>query len=119
VEHRSVSIDPGSKACYVRLSLTTSAMSQSGAACRLNGCSVVIFRRQDIALRDFDVAGCDPLFNVFGLSRHVPSAFADASARIRQHCGSGDFEIDRVKAVQIAGQSKLRIGFRPMPRDAR
>jgi hypothetical protein len=115
VDRRSVLIDPSSSSCYVRFSLTTSALSQSGASCRLDGCSSIIFHRQNIALRDFDVAGCDPLFNVFGLSRHVPAAYVDASARIRQHCGADDFEIDGVDAVRTASVPKLRIHFRRAP----
>jgi len=79
----------------------------------LHGCSAVIYRKKKIALHAFDVTGCDPLFEIFGLSRHLPSAYVDASARIRQQCGSGDFEIDGVKVVQIAGAPKLRISFRP------
>ena len=112
VDRRSVLIDPSSGSCYVRFSLTVSALSQSGASCRLDGCSSIIFRRQDIALRDFDVTGCEPLFNGFGLSRHVPAAYADASARIRQHCGADHFEIDGVNAVWIGSAPKLRIHFR-------
>ena len=113
VDHRSVSIDPSSSLCYVRFNLTTSALSQFGGSCRLDGCSAVIYRQKSIALRDFDVTGCDPLFEIFGLSHHLPSAYVDASARIRQQCGSGDFEIDGVKVVRIAGAPKLRISFRP------
>lgn len=115
VDRRSVLIDPSSSSCYVRFSLTASALSQSGASCRLDGCSSIIFRRQEIALRDFDVTGCEPLFNVFGLSRHVPAAYADASARIRQHCGADNFEIDGVNAMRIASVPKLQIHFRPAP----
>jgi hypothetical protein len=116
VDHRAVSIDPSSNACYVRFNLSTSALSQYGATCRLDACSTVIHHRKSIALHEFDLAGCDPLFNVFGLSRHVPSTYVDASARIRQQCGSDDFEIDGVMVVRIAGEPKLRIGFRPAPR---
>jgi hypothetical protein len=119
VDRRSILIDPSSSACYIRFSLSTSVLSQSGASCRLDGCSSVIFRRQDIALRDFDIVGCDPLFNVFGLSRHVPAAYTDARARIRQQCGSDDFEIDGVTVVRVAGVPKLRIRFRPTPETTR
>jgi hypothetical protein len=113
VDQRSVSIDPSSRACYVRFSLTTSALAQLGAACRLDGCSSVLHRQKSLALHDFDVSGCEPLFSVFGLSRHVPSTYVDASARIRQHCGSDDFEIDSVMVVRMAQEPKLRISFRP------
>jgi hypothetical protein len=112
VDHRSVSIDPSSGSCYLRLSLAASALSQFGAACRLEGCSAVLHRPKSLALRDFDVTGCDTLFDGFGLSRHVPSTYVDASARIRQQCGSDDFEIDSVTVVRVAGEPKLRFGFR-------
>lgn len=55
VEHRSVSIDRSSDSCYLRISLATSALSQFGGACRLEGCSAVLYRQKSIALRDFDV----------------------------------------------------------------
>jgi hypothetical protein len=115
VDHQSVSIDPASSACYVRVSLSSSIQLQSGAACTLQACSSVIFRDKSIALRDFDVAGCDPVFRLFGLSRHVPSRYVDASARIRRHCDSSGFDIGGVEAVTIAGVPKLRIGFRLTP----
>jgi hypothetical protein len=112
VDHQSVSIDPASSACYVRVSLSSSVQLQSGAACTLQACSSVIFRDKSIALRDFDVTGCDPVFKLFGLSRHVPSHYVDASARIRRHCDSSRFNIGAVQAVTVAGVPKLRIGFR-------
>jgi len=115
VDQRSVSIDPSSNACYLRISLTASKLSQFGAACRLEGCSTVLHRRRSIALHDFDVTGCDALFNGLGLSRHVPSTYVDASARIRQQCGSNDFAIDSITVVRSAGEPKLRFGFRPTP----
>jgi len=113
IDQRSVSIDPRSEACYLRIRLATAALSQFGAACQMNGCSTVLHRDKSIALRGFDITGCDALFNGIGLSRHVPSTYVDASARIRQQCGSADFEIDGVKVVRIAGAPKLRISFRP------
>jgi hypothetical protein len=113
VDQRSVSIDPSTKSCYVQFSLTTSALAQLGAACKLQACSTVLYRQKSIALREFDVAGCEPLFSIFGLSRHVPSTYVDASARIRQQCGSDDFEIDGVAVVQLAQEPKIRIRFRP------
>jgi hypothetical protein len=115
VDHRSVSIDPSSNSCYLRISLATSALSQFGAECRLEGCSAVLHRQKSLALRAFDVAGCDTLFNGLGLSRRVPSTYVDASARIRKQCGSDDFAIDSVTVVQIAGEPKLRFGFRSTP----
>jgi hypothetical protein len=112
VNQRAVSIDPENEACHVHIVLSTSALSQYSASCRLEGCSAVVARPRSLALREFDVAGCDALFNVFGLSRHLPSTYVDASRRIRQHCGSDDFEIESVTAVRVAGEPKLRIGFR-------
>jgi hypothetical protein len=112
VDERSVVIDPSAPACYVRFRLTTSALSQLGAACSLQGCSSILFRDQSIALREFDVAGCEPLFSVFGLSRHVPSTYVNASARIRQQCGSDDFEIAGVTVDRQAQEPKIRIRFR-------
>lgn len=115
VDRRAVAIDPAHAACYVRISLTSSALTQSGAGCRLDGCSTVLFDKRSVALRDFDVAGCDVLFDMFGLSRRVPSSYADASARIRQHCGSLDFEIAGVKIDRSGPAPSLRFSFRPAP----
>jgi hypothetical protein len=115
VDHRSVSIDPSSDSCYLRISLATSALSQFGAACRLEGCSAVLHGRKSVALRNFGVTGCDTLFNGLGLSRRVPSTYVDASARIHQQCGSDDFAIDSITVVRIAGEPKLRFGFRSTP----
>jgi hypothetical protein len=113
VDQRAVLIDPDSKNCTLRIELATSALAPYTAACRLDACSSVLHRDKSLALREFDVSGCDPLFDVFGLSRHVPSNYVDASARMRQHCGSDGFEIASVTAVRVAGEAKLRIGFRP------
>ncbi|HUN90982.1 MAG TPA: hypothetical protein VMU33_02920 [Burkholderiaceae bacterium] len=114
IDQRSVTIEPSDRACYVRVTLASTALPQvGGAACRLQGCSIVVYDHQSVALRDFDVAGCDAVFDTLGLSRRVPSAYADASARIRQHCGSAGFEIAAVSAVRIGGDPKLRIAFRP------
>lgn len=113
VDQRSVSIDPHGGACYLRIRLTASALSQLGAACTLQGCSTVLHRPKSIALREFDVTGCDALFDGLGLSRHVPSTYVDASARIRQQCGSDDFAIDDVGVVHGGGEPKLRFRFGP------
>ena len=112
VDRRSVTIDPDARACYLRFSLSTSALEQVGGACQLNGCSVVLYRHKSLALREFDVHGCDPLFNVLGFSRRVPSTYIDASKSIRAQCGSDDFEIDRVVPVWSSGQPTLRVSFR-------
>ncbi len=112
VDHRSVSIDPSSNACYLRISLASSKLSQLGAACGLEACSAVLHRPKSIALREFDVTGCDTLFDGLGLPRHVRSTYVDASARVRQQCGSDDFAIDSITVVRIAGEPKLRFGFR-------
>lgn len=112
VDQRAVAIDPASPACYVRFELTSSALAQLGGACRLDGCSSVIFRERSLALRDFDVRGCDALFDGLGLSRRVPAVYADATRRIRQHCGSDGFEIERVTPVRADGEARLRIAFR-------
>jgi len=115
VDQRSVSIDADSPACYVRFDLSASALAQVGASCRLQGCSSVLFRQRSLALREFSVSGCDAVFDGLGLARRVPSTYADASARIRQHCGADGYEIERVTPVRIGGAGRLRIGFRAAP----
>ena len=59
--------------------------------------------------------GCDALFDGMGLSRRVPAVYADASARIRQHCGADGYEIERVTPVLVDGAARLRVGLRPAP----
>jgi len=113
VDQRSVTIEPSSSACYVHLSLASSVFAPSGGSCRLDACSVVITQGRSIALQPFDVAGCDPLFSGFGLSRHVPSTFVDASSRIRAHCGADGYEIERVSVVRGEGPARLQFEFRP------
>jgi hypothetical protein len=114
VDQHKVVIDPANSACYVRFTLGSTALPQlGGSACNLGGCSTVLGRQQSVALREFDVTGCDGVFDLLGLSRHVPSHYVDASARIRQHCGSADFEISDVSVVQVGGEPKIRFGFRP------
>jgi hypothetical protein len=116
VDQRSVTIDPRSKACYLRISISTSALSQFGAACRLSGCSTILHRPKSLALSEFEFAGCDDLFNGLGLSRHVPSTYVDATARIHQQCTSDDFSIDSVTTARIAGEPGLRFRFRWEPK---
>jgi len=113
VDRRSVVIDVANPACYLRISLSSSALGQSGSACRLDGCSSVVVDRHMVALRDFDVAGCDVVFDGLGLSRHVPLHYTDASARIRQHCGSPDFDISEIRIDRHAPVPRLIFSFRP------
>lgn len=115
VDQRSVTIDPGSKACYLRISIATSALSQFGAACRLTGCSTILHGPKSLALGEFDFTGCEGLFDGVGLSRHVPSTYVDETARIRQQCTSDDFAIDSVSAARVAGEPRLRFRFRWEP----
>jgi hypothetical protein len=114
VDQHQVVIDPSNSACYVKFTLASSALPQlGGSSCSLGGCSTVLFKQQSLALREFDVQGCNGVFDLLGLSRHVPSHYVDASARIQQQCGSADFEISDVQVVQVAGQPKIRFAFRP------
>jgi|GEM_PF-2246804 len=115
VDERTVRIEPQDSACYVHFTLSTSALAQLGGACRLSGCSTILTHPQSIALRPFDVAGCDPLFSTLGLSRHVPSTYVDSRTRIRQQCGSDGFEIAGVRVVSVQGTPMLRFGFRALP----
>lgn len=54
-----------------------------------------------IALKEFRVAGCDALFGALGVSRRVPTSFADASAKISSHCGSDAFEFKSVSCRSV------------------
>jgi len=112
VDQREVSIVPEDATCYLHIRLSSAALAQLGGACRLQACSTLLHQDKSLALRDFDVTGCDVLFDGMGLSRHVASHIVDASARIRQQCGSDDFIIGNITLTQIGGQPKLRFRFR-------
>ena len=114
VDQRSVVIDPADNACYLHFTLSSSALPQlGGASCSLRGCASVLYKQQNVALTPFDVAGCEGVFDLLGLPRHVNSTYVDASAWVQQQCGSLNSEIAGVAVVQAGGESKLRISFKP------
>ena len=117
VDSRRVSIDPRAAGCYVRFTMTSTALQAlGGGACRVDGCSTVIADGTRVALKDFDVAGCDALFDGIGLSRHVPSVYSDASSWVQQHCGSDAYEIVEVHPAYEGAEPVLRFRFRPAVR---
>jgi hypothetical protein len=85
-------LDPSKPDCYVNISVRTVGLPPLVAPCQLRACSVPVISGRRIGLREFRVAGCDALFGALGISRRVPTSFADARERIASHCGSEAFE---------------------------
>ena len=110
VRERHVSIDPDNRACYVQIQIVVNA--PLGGDCALDACSVATFKDQKIGLRAFNVGGCDALLSIIPISRHVPTALADASEEINAGCGHGAFEISSVEPFTANGEAKIRVHLR-------
>lgn len=98
-----VTIVPADTRCYVHIALTTQDVPGLMPSCQMTACSVADVSGTRIALRAFDIAGCDTLFNSLSLPRHVPRAYAEGSERIHKECGPGAFEL-RSAAPRLEGQ---------------
>lgn len=110
---RSVSIDPADASCYVHIRIGAELLP--GMDCELAACSVTVFHDQHIGLRQFEVQGCDAAFNLVPVSRHVPTAFADARAQIEEHCAAPGFVIASVTPEDSVGGAKIRVKLRYAP----
>jgi len=97
--------------CYVRIGLRTKGLPPIIPACDMRACSVADFAGTRIALHEFDIQGCDSLFRATGISRHVPTAYAEVKDRITEHCGSPDWRIVNVFAVQTPNGPAVRVRF--------
>jgi hypothetical protein len=93
VESSQVTIVPEDTSCYVHIALTTKDVPIIMPSCQMHACSVAAISGSRIALRAFDIAGCDALFSGLSLPRHVPTSYADGAERIRKQCGAEGFEI--------------------------
>jgi hypothetical protein len=112
VRDRTVSIQPNSPACYLSIRMSVALL---GIDCVLQACSVAVYEGRRIGLKEFDVSGCDAIWNLFPVSRRVPTALADASSRIAEHCGSSQFEITEVSPVQTKEGAWIRVALRSVP----
>jgi hypothetical protein len=99
-ERYDAKLVPGDPSCYVHMSITTADVPPLLPSCEMQACSVAVVSGQRIALREFDISGCDALFNALPLSRRVRTSFADARERISSHCGSGNFEFESAALQQ-------------------
>ena len=109
---RAVSIDPSNHECYLSIQIAVSL--PLGGDCLLEACSVAAFQGQRIGLQAFDAHGCDALVDLFHVSRHVPTALADASEQIKANCGPETFEISGVEPVFFHGEARVRVKLRTM-----
>jgi hypothetical protein len=107
VRERSVTIEPDAASCYVHIRMAAGLLP--GVDCVLEACSVAVFKDQRIGLREFNVKGCDAIVNLLQISRHVPTAFADAGERITQHCSAPGFSITEVSPVRSNAGPRIRI----------
>ena len=92
VETSHVTIVPEDSNCYLHIALTTKDIPVIMPSCQMTACSIATVTGTRIALRAFDISGCDAVFNGLSLPRHVPTAYADGSQRILKHCGADGFE---------------------------
>lgn len=106
-------LDPSKPECYVNISVETTGLPPLVPSCELRACSVPVTSGRRIALNEFKVAGCDGLFSAFGISRSVPTSFADASARIARHCGSMAFEFKSLSLQNRGGEPTVVIELKP------
>lgn len=106
-------LDPGHPDCYVNISVKTLGLPPLVPPCELRACSIPVTSGRRIALREFRVAGCDALFGALGLSRKVPTSFADARAQISNHCGSEAFEFQSVSLQQRGGEPVAILELKP------
>jgi len=113
VSERSVTIEPDAASCYVHIRMAAALLP--GVDCVLEACSVAVFKDQRIGLQEFNVRGCDAMVNLLQVSRHVPTAFADASERISQHCHAPGFSISEVSPVQSKAGPRIRIKLHRSP----
>ena len=105
-------LDPSKPDCYVNITVKT-GLPPLVPPCELRACSVPVTSGRRIALREFRVAGCDALFGALGISRKVPTSFADASAQISSHCGSGAFEFKSVSLQDRGGEPAAVLELKP------
>lgn len=105
-------LDPSKPDCYVNISVRA-GVPPLVPPCELRACSVPVISGRRIALREFTVAGCDGVFGALGVSRKVPTSFADASAQISSHCGSGAFEFKSVSLQDRGGEPAAVLELKP------
>ncbi|HVW64730.1 MAG TPA: hypothetical protein VHB01_06915 [Nitrosospira sp.] len=99
-ERYDAKLVPDDPSCYIHMSITTVGLPPLLPSCEMQACSVTVVSGQRIALREFDISGCDALFSALPLSRRVRTSFADARERISSHCASGNFEFESAALQQ-------------------
>jgi hypothetical protein len=108
-----VSVVPGDESCYLHMTITTKSLLLP--SCKLTACSVAVVSGQRIALREFDVAGCDSLFDTLQIRRRVPMAFTSAAKRIEAHCGSTGFNFKDAAPGAIGSEPVVVLRLVPGP----
>lgn len=106
-------LDSSQPDCYVNIKVKISGLPPFVPPCELRACSVPVTSGRRIALKEFRVAGCDALFGALGISRKVPTSFADASAQISTHCGSEAFEFKSVSLEVRGGEPAAILDLKP------
>ena len=103
---------PGDRACYVHMRITTRQFLGL-PGCTLSACSVAVVEGQQIALREFNVSGCNVLFDALGIRRRVPTAFTSAAQRIEAHCGSKAFDLLDATPTVVDGTPAVVLRLAP------
>jgi hypothetical protein len=106
-------LDSSKPDCYVNISIKAAGLLPFVPTCELRACSVPVVSGRRIALKEFRVGGCDALFSALGVSRKVPTSFADASAQISSHCGSEAFEFKSVSLQERGGEPAAVLELKP------
>jgi hypothetical protein len=113
-ERHEARIEPADQ-CYVKMSITVRALPPLLPRCEMKACSVALTDGQRIGLRQFDITGCDSAFAVLGVSRRVPTAYADAKPRIRAHCGTSGFVLGSARAAITDSKPAVIVALEPRP----
>ena len=103
---------PGDRACYVHMRITTRQLLGL-PGCTLSACSVAVVEGQQIALREFNVSGCNVLFDALGIRRRVPTSFTSAAQRIDAHCGSRAFDLQDATPTVVDGTPTVVLRLAP------
>lgn len=111
-ESYDADVVPVDRACYVHMRITTRQLLGL-PGCTLKACSVAVVEGQQIALREFDVSGCNVLFEALGIRRKVPTAFTSAAQRITGHCGSGAFDLQDATPMVVDGTPAVVLQLAP------
>jgi hypothetical protein len=114
VTKRTVGIEQDNGGCQVKIRLDLNFLN---TACSIDTCSKTVFEGRKIGFDTLRLHGCNALFDATGLPRTIPRSLTDASAEIKNHCGSKNYDIVGIVSARVEGEYTLRVLLRPsLPR---